>query len=120
MYELTSCSIIVRFISNEYYKEMFADQFPAVRGETCPMFKTLSKIGFFRTVQDEAAFRQILCTSSSHMMRFREGTENAEAIVLSTKAIRSINRRIADPVLGISDGVIVTILTFACHSVSHL
>lgn len=83
------------------------------------MFKTLNKIGFFKTVVDDAGFRQILCTSSAHMMRLREGTETAEAIALSTKAIQSLNRRIADPVLGISDGVIVTILAFACHAVSH-
>lgn len=99
---------------------MFVNQFATMHGKTCPMFKTLSKIGFFKIVLDEAAFRQILCTSSSHMVKLREGTENAEAIVLSTEAIRSINRRISDAVLGISDGVIVTILAFACHSVSHL
>jgi hypothetical protein len=91
-----------------------------VHGKTCPMFKTLSRIGFFRVVLDEAAFRQILCTSSSHMTRLREGTENAEAVVLSTEAIRSINRRISDPELCISDGVIITILAFACHAVSGL
>jgi hypothetical protein len=84
------------------------------------MFKTMSRIGFFRTVIDEAGFRQILCTSSSHMTRLRDGTENAEAIALSTEAIRSINRRLADPILGISDGVIISILAFTCHAVSDL
>lgn len=78
----------------------------------------MSKIGFFRTVEDDAAFRQILCTSSSHMTRLREEAENAEAITLSTDAIRSINGRLHDPILGISDGVITTILAFACHAVS--
>jgi hypothetical protein len=83
------------------------------------MFKTLSKIGFFQTVRDEAAFRQILCTSSSHMTFLRgSGEENPEAIVLSTEAIRSINRRIADPRESLSDGVLITILAFACHAVS--
>jgi hypothetical protein len=84
------------------------------------MFKTLSRIGFFRTVVDEAGFRQILCTSSSHMTKLREGTETAEALALSTAAIRSINGRLADPILGTSDGVIITILAFACHAVSVL
>jgi hypothetical protein len=84
------------------------------------MFKTMSKIGFFRTVADEAGFRQILCTSSSHMTKLREGTETAEAIAPSTEAIRSINRRLTDPTLAISDGVIITILAFACHAVSDL
>jgi hypothetical protein len=84
------------------------------------MFKTMSKIGFFRTVADEAGFRQILCTSSSHITRLREGTETAEAIALSTEAIRSINRRLTDSTLAISDGVIITVLAFACHAVSDL
>ncbi|KAI9766497.1 MAG: hypothetical protein M1840_006454 [Geoglossum simile] len=77
----------------------------------------MSKIGFFRAVEDEAGFRQILCTSSSHIARLQDGTETADGIALSTKAIRSINRRLADPRLGVSDGVIITILAFACHAV---
>jgi hypothetical protein len=84
------------------------------------MFKTMSKIGFFRTVVDEAGFRQILCTSSSHITKLRQGTETAEAVSLSTEAIRSINRRLTDPALGISDGVIISILAFAYHAVSGL
>jgi hypothetical protein len=81
------------------------------------MFKTLNNIGFFKTVLDEAAFRQLLCTSSAHMTRLRDETENPEAIVLSTQAIQSVNSRITDPMLAISDGVLVTILAFACHAV---
>ena len=108
---------MVSFISR--YKEMLTDQSSAVHGKTCPMFKTLSKIGFFKIILDDAAFRQVLCTSSAHMTMLRGGTENAEAIALSTKAIQSLNKRIADPVLAVSDGVIVTILAFACHAVSY-
>lgn len=81
------------------------------------MFKTLNNIGFFKTVLDEAAFRQLLCTSSAHMTRLRDETEDPETIILSTQAIRSVNNRIADPVLAISDGVLVTIIAFACHAV---
>ncbi|OBT53596.1 hypothetical protein VE04_06287 [Pseudogymnoascus sp. 24MN13] len=91
--------------------------FDHLHGDTCPMFKTLNNIGFFKTVLDEAAFRQLLCTSSAHMTRLRDETENPEAIVLSTQAIQSVNSRITDPMLAISDGVLVTILAFACHAV---
>jgi len=86
------------------------------------MFSTLRKIGFFKAIRDEAAFRQILCTSSSHITSLREPGKavNPEAIVLSSKAIRSINKRIIDPVIGISDGVIFAILAFACHAVRAL
>jgi len=54
------------------------------------------------------------------MTKLREGTETTEAIALSTEAIRSVNRRLTDPTLSISDGVIITILAFACHAVSDL
>ena len=37
--------------------------------------------------------------------------------MLSNDAIQSVNRRIADPVQCLSDGVIITIIAFACHSV---
>lgn len=84
------------------------------------MFKTLNNIGFFKTVLDEAAFRQLLCTSSAHMTRLRDmTTDNPESIILSTQAIRSVSNRIADPVQGISDGVLITILAFACHAVRN-
>ena len=82
------------------------------------MFKTLNRIGFFKTVLDDAAFRQILCTASSHMTHLRHQPQSSEAIVLSSEAIRSINIRISDPVQCLSDGVIITIIAFACHSVS--
>jgi hypothetical protein len=82
------------------------------------MFKTLDKIGFFKIVSDDAAFRQILSTASAHMNVLRQGGDNAEATALSSTALKSVNRRIADPELGTSDGVLVTILAFACHAVS--
>ncbi|KAH8800358.1 hypothetical protein F5884DRAFT_863069 [Xylogone sp. PMI_703] len=86
--------------------------------EECPALKTLNKIGFFREVlSDEAAFRQVLCTSSSHLERFRNRNKNPEAIVLSTKAIRSVHRRLLDPELCTTDGIIIAILTFALHAV---
>jgi hypothetical protein len=83
------------------------------------MFKTLNTIGFFKMASDDAAFRQILCSASAHMTRLRRGNDDAEARALSSAAIRSVNRRIMDPVLGTSDGVIITILAFACHAVGH-
>jgi len=82
------------------------------------MFKTLNQIGFFRHVLDPAAFRQILCTSSSHMGQLRNTTEEkSEAIALSTEAIRSINTRLANPALANSDGILVSVLAFVCHTV---
>jgi len=83
------------------------------------MFQTLNKIGFFKTVSDDAAFRQILCTASAHMTVLRQGSDNAEARALSSAALRSVNKRIVDPGQGTSDGVLMAILAFGCHAVSH-
>jgi hypothetical protein len=81
----------------------------------------MNRIGFFRAVLlDEAAFYQVLCTSSLYMTRLRQRTEDGEAIILYTKAIRSIHKRITDPVLCTSDGVLVTVLTLVSHAVSIL
>jgi hypothetical protein len=80
----------------------------------------VSRIGFYTTMQDPAGFCQILCSSAMHMSRLR-GENPAtcvEAMNLSIPAIQSINKRLLDPVLGVSDGVIITVLAFACHAVS--
>jgi len=91
-----------------------------VRGDFCPMFQTMSKIGFFRSITDPAGFLQILCTSVSHIttLQHRAVADSPEAIALSTQAIQSVNKRLGDPVLYTSDGIIAAILTFCCHTVS--
>ena len=89
-----------------------------VHSETCPMFRTLSRIGFWEaTLEDEAAFRQALSTSSAHMASLQDDPDVAEAIALSNDAIQSVNARITDPLLCVTDGVIIAVITFACHSV---
>jgi hypothetical protein len=61
-----------------------------------------------------------------HMVMLRDGlesksfAENSEALVLSGGAIQSIRKRMSDPDLSISDGVMMTVLTLACNAVSHL
>jgi hypothetical protein len=100
--------------------KIFTDVCPEVHGGYCPLFETLSSVGFFKSIEDEAALRQVLCTSSMHQAKLRHGEESTEAIVLSNEALRSMTRRIADPALAISDGVLFAILAFACHAVSGL
>ena len=84
------------------------------------MFKTMSKIGFFRSITDPAGFLQILCTSVSHMttLRYQPVAQNPEAISLSTQAIQSVNSRLGDSAVHTNDGVVAAILTFCCHTVS--
>jgi len=90
------------------------------KGPFCPMFKTMSRIGFYRSITDPAGFLQILSTSVSHMtmLRHQPVAESPEAIALSTQAIESVNKRLGDPVLNMSDGIVAAILTFCCHTVS--
>jgi short subunit fatty acids transporter len=82
----------------------------------------MSKIGFYRSITDPAGFLQILSTSVSHMtmLRHQPVVESSEAIALSTQAIESVNKRLSDPVFNISNGIIVAILTFCCHTVSGI
>ncbi|KAH7383111.1 hypothetical protein BKA64DRAFT_177854 [Cadophora sp. MPI-SDFR-AT-0126] len=92
--------------------------FDHLQGNDCSMFRTLNKIGFFQLVQHETAFRQILYTSSADMARLRNyKEENIEVISLSGKAIRSLSRLIADPMLCTGDEIIISVLAFACHCV---
>ncbi|KAH8781576.1 hypothetical protein F5882DRAFT_519247 [Hyaloscypha sp. PMI_1271] len=88
------------------------------KGPFCPMFKTMSRIGFYRSITDPAGFLQILSTSVSHMtmLRHQPVAESPEAIALSTQAIESVNKRLGDPVLNMSDGIVAAILTFCCHT----
>lgn len=88
-----------------------------VHGDTCPNFKTINNLGFYKIVEDDAGFRQILSTSSCHISSLQNKPESSEAIALSTRAIRSLSRRLADPAQNVDDGVVVTILAFACHTV---
>jgi hypothetical protein len=106
----------INFLENPM--KIFTDVYPEVHGGFCPLFETLSSVGFFKSIEDAAALRQVLCTSSMHQAKLRHGEESTEAIVLSNEALRSMTRRIADPALAISDGVLFAILAFACHAVS--
>src|SRR3954464_8123112 len=69
-------------------------------------------------MQDPAGFSQILCSAAMHMslLRGESPARCVEAINFSIPAIQSVNRRLQDPILGVSDGVINTILAFVCHA----
>lgn len=79
----------------------------------------MRKVGFWSLVVDEASLCQVLCTSSLHMTQLRDGSENPEAIVLSTQAIQSVNRRLAESVLVFDEKIITAIIAFSCHAVSN-
>jgi hypothetical protein len=72
------------------------------------------------SISDSAFFNEILSHFSAHVFMLRNGVHNIDdcpqSIDLHSRAIKSVRQRLLDPVLGISDGVIGTVLAFACFS----
>ena len=85
-----------------------------------------SELGHFREVwfplalADPAAFHQTLGHSVMHLAHLRQSTgkDTSLAIAHYAAAVRSVNERLADPILGIDDGIIAAIIALACHDVS--
>jgi hypothetical protein len=73
------------------------------------------------SLSDPALFYEIL----SHISRditasFPGYSKEKQAFALHSQALQSVNKRLSDPVESVSDGIIATILGFACFSVSCL
>jgi hypothetical protein len=83
------------------------------------MFQTMKEVGFFSIMTDPAGFHQILCSSAWHLAHQR-GEENIEHLSHASAAIQSVNLRLADPIIGVSDAMIAVVLAFACHAVGLL
>jgi hypothetical protein len=68
---------------------------------------------------DDAAFHQVLSNSALHLgsLKMDGSRETVESIKYHTEAVESVKMRITDPILGITDGIIVAIIAFACHDV---
>lgn len=83
------------------------------------MFRTMCKAGFYRNISDAAGFRQVLYTSALHQAKLRGSVDPSDAVTLSTQAIQSVNSRLDDSHLAVTDGVIGAVLAFASHAVNH-
>lgn len=85
-----------------------------------PYLRPFKDTWFPISLSDSAFFNEILSHVSSHVFTLRNGFQNRDdcpqSIALHSLAINSIRTRLLDPVLGISDGVIGTVLAFACFS----
>jgi hypothetical protein len=70
------------------------------------------KSAFHLTMANAAMFfgKEIGCTNA----------ETAESMKYYTISLRSINKRLLDPIDSISEGVMGTVLGFVCHDVSLL
>ncbi|KAH7385213.1 hypothetical protein DE146DRAFT_193898 [Phaeosphaeria sp. MPI-PUGE-AT-0046c] len=72
------------------------------------------------SLSDPALFYEIL----SHISRditasFPGYADEKQACMLHSKALQSVNKRLSDPVANVSDGIIATIIGFACFSHSN-
>jgi hypothetical protein len=85
-----------------------------------PHLRPFKDIWYPISVSDPAFFYEILSNMSAHIFTLRNSSQNRDncpqAINLHSRAINSVRTRLLDPILGISDGVIGTVLAFACFS----
>jgi hypothetical protein len=81
-----------------------------------PIKETWLPIGF----SDPALFYEILSHISQDITASFPGyAQEKQAFALHSQALRSVNRRLSNPVQSISNGIIATILGFACFSVCY-
>lgn len=70
------------------------------------------------SLSDPALLYEILSYISRDITASFPGYEKEEeAVALHSQALQSVNKRLSDPVESVSDGIIATILSFACFSV---
>jgi hypothetical protein len=85
-----------------------------------PHLRPFKDTWFPISISDPAFFYEILSNISAHVFTLRNGLQNEDhcpqSIALHSRAMRSVRGRLLDPVLGISDGVIGTVLAFASFS----
>ncbi|KAL2796677.1 hypothetical protein BJX66DRAFT_335661 [Aspergillus keveii] len=82
---------------------------------TCPMFRTMSKIGFLDVIRETIALSQMLSASSRHLGLLL-GNDSADSYGYSIQATNSLQARLADPAACTSDEVISVVLAFACYA----
>ncbi|KAL3456529.1 hypothetical protein BJX64DRAFT_39777 [Aspergillus heterothallicus] len=82
---------------------------------SCPMFRTLSMIGFLDVVRETIALSQLLSAASRHLGLLL-GSDSPDAYGYSIQATTSLQERLADPIACTSDEVISIVLAFACYA----
>lgn len=74
------------------------------------------------SLSDPALFYEILSQVSRDIAASHPGyatQKHKQAFVFHSQALQSVNKRLSDPIGGVSDGIIATILGFACFSHSE-
>ncbi|KZF20166.1 hypothetical protein L228DRAFT_284902 [Xylona heveae TC161] len=81
-------------------------------------FQPFRDIWFPLALSDGAAFHQLLSNSALHITSLRpidRQREAFEALSHHAVALMCVQNRLADPTVAISDGIIASIIGFACH-----
>ena len=81
-----------------------------------PAFKP---VWFEMIMRDPATFLQALSTAVTHRGSIH-GEDGSKALIYQQRAIHSVNERLSHELLGISDGVVGTVITFLTHNVGIL
>ncbi|KAL3441069.1 hypothetical protein BJX65DRAFT_14823 [Aspergillus insuetus] len=82
---------------------------------TCPMFRTMSKIGFLDVIRETIALSQMLSASSRHLGLLL-GSDSTDSYGYSIQATNNLQARLTDPAACTSDEVVSVVLAFACYA----
>lgn len=85
-------------------------------------YRPLIEEWFTASMCDKSAF-QLTMASAAVIYGVEAGdrqSETVESLKYYNMSLQSVNMRLQDPVDGISEGVIGTVLGFACHDVSSV
>src|SRR2546421_32541 len=70
------------------------------------------------SMSDPASFYELLSQIALHVASLRKEVVCIRSLAYHSLAISSVNKRLSDPILGISDGIINAILALASFCVS--
>ncbi len=68
------------------------------------------------SISDPASFYEVLGHVAQRVASLRKEVGCVRSLAYHSLAISSVNKRLSDPILGISDGIIHAILALACFS----
>jgi hypothetical protein len=110
---------IVNYVMFRLFYLHFHTVFRDTDGTQRPMRSSWFSIGF----QDAATFHMILANSAAHLDHLRgvkAGKKGVDAEKYHLLALQSINQRMSEPTLEVTDELIGAVSGFVCHNVCSL
>lgn len=78
------------------------------------------QIWFGLILRDPASFFQQLSTTIMHQRLFHGAGDESKVLTYQQMALQSVNERLSDPVFGLSDGIVGTVVSFLTNDVTSL